>query len=161
MNTETGKPAGKSQNVSISLVENQLDATDSEHYLIPYDSNHRFGLNPILRLPIIFFVLSAYTVPMGLYRGGKIAGLRYLAENTHRLPRTQQGWYFYHKTKNYVVMKEAIIESCRYSLNTFKFALCFFGIEAGLDAARGTIDFLNTTASSCLVGLLYSFSSML
>ncbi|KAF7352990.1 Non-specific serine/threonine protein kinase [Mycena venus] len=51
-----------------------------------------------------------YTVPLGavllgtgigLNRGGRLASLRFLAENAHRTPTTQKGWYYYHKTKNY------------------------------------------------------------
>jgi len=38
---------------------------------------------------------------IGLVRGSRAAGLRFLAENAHRPPTTVQGWYFYNKTKNY------------------------------------------------------------
>ncbi|KAJ7283854.1 hypothetical protein C8J57DRAFT_956575, partial [Mycena rebaudengoi] len=54
-----------------------------------------------------------YTVPLGamvlggvigVNRGARLASMRFLAENAHRMPTTQQGWYYYHKTKNYRVM---------------------------------------------------------
>lgn len=45
---------------------------------------------------------------LGMFRGGRREGLRYLAENAHRAPTTLQGWYFYNKTKNYRVMLGAI-----------------------------------------------------
>lgn len=41
---------------------------------------------------------------IGGVRGSRAAGLRFLAENAHRPPRTVQGWYFYNKTKNYRMM---------------------------------------------------------
>lgn len=41
---------------------------------------------------------------IGLVRGSRAAGLRFLAENAHRPPTTVQGWYFYKKTKNYKMM---------------------------------------------------------
>ncbi|KAI0307258.1 hypothetical protein B0F90DRAFT_1622340 [Multifurca ochricompacta] len=41
---------------------------------------------------------------IGLVRGSRAAGLRFLAENAHRPPTTVQGWYFYNKTKNYKMM---------------------------------------------------------
>jgi hypothetical protein len=41
---------------------------------------------------------------IGLVRGSRAAGLRFLAENAHRPPSTVQGWYFYNKTKNYKMM---------------------------------------------------------
>ncbi|KAJ6599301.1 hypothetical protein DFH09DRAFT_902159 [Mycena vulgaris] len=54
-----------------------------------------------------------YTVPLGavllgamigVNRGARLASLRFLAENAHRTPTTQKGWYYYHKTKNYRVI---------------------------------------------------------
>ncbi|KAJ6629222.1 hypothetical protein B0H10DRAFT_1776877 [Mycena sp. CBHHK59/15] len=54
-----------------------------------------------------------YTVPfgaallggvIGVNRGARLASLRFLAENAHRPPTTQRGWYYYHKTKNYRVI---------------------------------------------------------
>ena len=57
---------------------------------------------------------------MGMMRGGRQAGLRFLAENVHRAPRTVGGWYFYNKTKNYKVMLGALkgggVESMRLGL---------------------------------------------
>jgi hypothetical protein len=41
---------------------------------------------------------------IGLVRGSRAAGLRFLAENAHRPPTTVRGWYFYKKTKNYKMM---------------------------------------------------------
>ncbi|KAJ7507526.1 hypothetical protein B0H11DRAFT_1684880, partial [Mycena galericulata] len=58
-----------------------------------------------------------YTVPLGavllgaaigVKRGARLAGLRFLAENAHRAPTTQKGWYYYHKTKNYRVVLGAL-----------------------------------------------------
>ncbi|KAK9472707.1 uncharacterized protein V1510DRAFT_403028 [Dipodascopsis tothii] len=133
----------------------------ADSVLFPYDPTYRFGLTPLLRLPMIMFAVSTYTVPMGLYKGGRVAGLRYLAENTHRLPQTQQGWYFYHKTKNYVVMRDAIIESARYTARVGAFTGLLFGTEAALDAARGRIDFANTTVAAAVVGLIHSWAGKL
>jgi len=57
---------------------------------------------------------------IGMMRGGRQAGLQFLAENAHRTPTTVGGWYFYNKTKNYKVMLGALrgggLESMRLGL---------------------------------------------
>lgn len=61
-----------------------------------------------LEIPPRFFSVTGTAVvvgsAIGLVRGGRLAGMRFLAENVHRPPTTVQGWYFYNKTKNYKVM---------------------------------------------------------
>ncbi|KAK9479818.1 hypothetical protein V1514DRAFT_273952, partial [Lipomyces japonicus] len=120
------------------------------------DSSCRLSVPAEIRLPAVFLATTVYAVPTGLYQGGRIAGLRFLAENSHRLPSTVQGWYFYHKRKNYMVMKHAMTESVAYSTRTVSFMMGLFGIEALLDHARDQIDFLNTTAGASVVGLAYA-----
>ena len=41
---------------------------------------------------------------LGLMRGVRAEGMRFLAENAHRPPTTMRGWYLYKKTKNYRMM---------------------------------------------------------
>ena len=55
--------------------------------------------------PLVLPVVCASAgMALGVYRGGRLASLRFLAENAHRAPRTVKGWYFYNKTKNYRMM---------------------------------------------------------
>ncbi|EKM80494.1 hypothetical protein AGABI1DRAFT_113661 [Agaricus bisporus var. burnettii JB137-S8] len=57
--------------------------------------------------PRVFYVTGtavAVGTVIGGVRGGRLAGMQFLAENVHRPPTTVQGWYFYRKTKNYKVM---------------------------------------------------------
>jgi len=51
-----------------------------------------------LVLPV---VCASVGMALGFYRGGRMASLRFLAENAHRAPKTVKGWYLYNKTKNY------------------------------------------------------------
>lgn len=44
---------------------------------------------------------------VGAYSGGRLRRLQFLAENSHRLPRTKAGWYFYLRERNYQVLKRA------------------------------------------------------
>lgn len=50
---------------------------------------------------------------IGLFRGSRLASLRFLAENAHRPPKTLQGWYYYKKTKNYRMMLGGLQEAGR------------------------------------------------
>ncbi|KAI0320694.1 hypothetical protein OF83DRAFT_1052629 [Amylostereum chailletii] len=56
-------------------------------------------------VPPRFYVVPGSAMLLGTaiggVRGSREAGMRFLAENAHRPPKTVQGWYFYWKTKNY------------------------------------------------------------
>lgn len=64
----------------------------------PAKSEHR--VSPLV-LPV---VCASAGMALGVFRGGRMASLRFLAENAHRAPKTVKGWYFYNKTKNYRMM---------------------------------------------------------
>ncbi|KAF7301471.1 Non-specific serine/threonine protein kinase [Mycena indigotica] len=83
-----------------------------------------------------------YTVPLGavavgaiigLNRGAKLASLRFLAENAHRTPTTQKGWYYYHKTKNYRVILGALRGAGRDGGYLGLVSLGWVTIEEGLE----------------------------
>ncbi len=61
-----------------------------------------------IEIPPRFYLLPGGAMcvgtAIGLVRGSRETGLRFLAENAHRPPTTVQGWYFYNKTKNYKMM---------------------------------------------------------
>ncbi|KAJ6516128.1 hypothetical protein C8R45DRAFT_959036 [Mycena sanguinolenta] len=82
-----------------------------------------------------------YTVPLGavllgtvigVNRGGRLASLRFLAENAHRTPKTQKGWYLYHKTKNYRVVLGALRGAARDGGYLGAATLGWVGLEEGL-----------------------------
>lgn len=123
-----------------------------------FSQTQRFGMSPIPRVSLTVLAGLSYGFLSGFHGTFKAAGLQYLAQNAHRLPTTKGGWYFYHKRKNYVVLKAALGSGFK---GAFKFgggAGLYFGSEAALDYLRGDdhIDFLSTTASATTLGLLYS-----
>ncbi|KAJ7638600.1 hypothetical protein FB45DRAFT_740467 [Roridomyces roridus] len=84
-----------------------------------------------------------YTVPLGavllgavigVNRGARLASLRFLAENAHRTPHTQKGWYYYHKTKNYRVILGALRGATRDGLYLGTVTAGWVGLEEGLRA---------------------------
>lgn len=56
-----------------------------------------------LPLRLSFAALSSFTAGavLGAAHGSQRAAFRYRAENAHRMPTTQTGWFLYQKSKNY------------------------------------------------------------
>jgi hypothetical protein len=75
---------------------------------------------------------------MGSYHAGHMAALRFRAENAHRLPTTNPGWYLYHKSKNYYKWKAGITEGFKKGGFVSLWAAAFFTVEESLDVFRGT-----------------------
>lgn len=126
---------------------------------LAFSHTQRLGIAPGPRLVLTGVTAGGYGFLSGFYSGFKMGGLRYLAQNAHRLPRTKGGWYFYHKRKNYVVLKEAIITGTRTGSKYAAAAVAYFGTEAYLDHVRGRIDLLSTTVAAVGLGAGYSFYS--
>ncbi|KAI9303521.1 hypothetical protein BJ944DRAFT_165295 [Cunninghamella echinulata] len=120
------------------------------------DPLSRAGLPPKPRLIVLSGVGSFWGFGIGAFLGGKQSGLQYLAENAHRLPTTVQGWYFYHKTKNYRVMLGGVQRGMKYAVKTGGLCLLYGGIEAGLDEIRGEADIVNSVTAGVTTGALFS-----
>ncbi|ODV98457.1 hypothetical protein PACTADRAFT_36558 [Pachysolen tannophilus NRRL Y-2460] len=120
------------------------------------NEGHRFNLNPVYRVPLVMMTTGTIGGFSGLFQGYSKASLQYLAENAHRLPKSKNGWYFYHKRKNYFCLvnsfKTAITNAIKLSVLTGS----IFVIEAGLDKFRNCIDFGNTMMATVLSGYIYS-----
>ncbi|KAL7666627.1 Uncharacterized protein ABC855_g285 [[Candida] zeylanoides] len=114
--------------------------------------DQRFHLFPRDRLKVVATLGAAVGGFQGFYEGTRLAALRYLTENSHRLPTRVGGWYFYHKKKNYVMiisgLRQSVLQACR----TSAAVAAFFGAEMAVDRVRGTVDFANTTAAAVASG---------
>ncbi|KAI9311538.1 hypothetical protein BX666DRAFT_938931 [Dichotomocladium elegans] len=108
------------------------------------------------RLALMTGVSGFWGFSIGSFLGGRQAGLQYLAENAHRLPTTVQGWYFYHKTKNYRMMLGGIKRGMVYAGRTGGLCLMYGTAEALLDKVRGEEDVANSIAAGILSGALFS-----
>jgi hypothetical protein len=75
---------------------------------------------------------------LGSTSAGRLASLRFRAENAHRLPISQPGWYLYHKSKNYYKWRSGISEGVRKGGMLATWSLVFFVVEESLDVFRGT-----------------------
>ncbi|CAE7032276.1 hypothetical protein PTTW11_04964 [Pyrenophora teres f. teres] len=80
--------------------------------------------------------LSGFT--LGSLSAGHMASLRFRAENAHRLPVSNPGWYLYHKSKNYYKWRYGIVEGLRKGTYIAAWSSVFFIVEESLDVFRGT-----------------------
>ncbi len=102
----------------------------------PYE---RLGMPPALRFPL--FMTAGFITGFGLgaTTGGRVHADRFRAENAHRFPTTQAGWYLYHRTKGYVSTVGAVKQGVGFGLQLGIWVGVFCGIEEGVDRLRGRV----------------------
>jgi hypothetical protein len=111
----------------------------------------RLSLPTPLRLVLATSSSFAVGLGLGLSHGAQMAGLRFRAENAHRLPKTETGWYLYHKSKNYHMALAGVKEGLKMGLKLSVWTGAFFALEGLWDEIRRRKDFLNTTLASLTV----------
>lgn len=132
---------------------------DQRPNLVTHLPGGRASLSVPSRLALMTGVSSFWGFCLGSYLGGRQSGLQYLAENAHRLPTTVQGWYFYHKTKNYRMMLGGIKRGMLYGGRTGALCLMYGSVESALDRIRGEDDILNSVAAGITSGVVFSAMS--
>lgn len=101
-------------------------------------SPDRLGMAFDKRLLLASFTSFMCGFTLGSTSAGHMASLRFRAENAHRLPISQPGWYLYHKSKNYYKARAGIVEGMRKGFYLASWASIFFIIEESMDIFRGT-----------------------
>ncbi|EJD01410.1 uncharacterized protein FOMMEDRAFT_48857, partial [Fomitiporia mediterranea MF3/22] len=81
------------------------------------------------RYMVLTSVCGLTGLSLGLLRGGRQEGMRFLAENAHRAPTTMRGWYLYKKTKNYRMMWGGLREGGREAVKLGVVGLAFAAAE--------------------------------
>ncbi|RMZ68442.1 tim17 Tim22 Tim23 Pmp24 family domain-containing [Pyrenophora seminiperda CCB06] len=102
--------------------------TTSPRLSMPFDRR--------LLLTTTLSFISGFT--LGSLSAGHMASLRFRAENAHRLPISNPGWYLYHKSKNYYKWRYGIVEGLRKGTYIAAWSSVFFIVEESLDIFRGT-----------------------
>lgn len=123
-----------------------------------YSHTQRLGMPPVPRIALTVLAGGTYGAMSGFYGGFKRGSLEFLALNAHRLPRTKGGWYFYHKRKNYVMLKSGLASGIKGALKYGGVTGTYFAVEAAVDWLRGDggMDFGSTTLAATTVGTLYA-----
>ena len=77
----------------MASVQEEAPAQEPAAIVVAPVNSHRLSLPFVLRLPILVAVGGTAGGLLGLIHGANETGLRFRAENAHRLPTTQTGWY--------------------------------------------------------------------
>lgn len=119
--------------------------------------NARLGLPSPARITLFTLGGSIIGGLGGMLGGWTDASLKYLAANSHRLPSSYNGWFFYHKRKTYFCTKNAMGTAFRSGFKIGGFVGVIFSIEAVMDRIRGQTDFVNTMSAILLPGFAYAW----
>lgn len=120
----------------------------------------RLSIPPFLRIPAAALTSFSIGMSLGLVHGSKTAGLRFRAENAHRLPTSTTGWYLYHKSKNYHLALGGVKEGIKVGARLGFLSTAMFCTENLFDVYRGTKDLFSTVMASLAVAGGFSFWSM-
>ncbi|PYI01038.1 hypothetical protein BO78DRAFT_328616 [Aspergillus sclerotiicarbonarius CBS 121057] len=121
------------------------------------DAPPRLGMGIKKRLNYV--TLSAFSAGLGIgySHGSKMLAYRFRAENAHRFPESSQGWFQYHKTKNYISLIGGVKEGFRMGAKLGTGALLFCLFEETVDYARhDQRDFLSTVTAGLSFSGIYS-----
>lgn len=121
------------------------------------DAPPRLGMEPGKRLPLTSLAAFAVGVAIGSSHGSKMTAYRFRAENAHRFPTTSNGWFQYHKSKNYAAVVGGVKEGFKMGFRLGGGALAFCLFEETVDYARNDRrDFLSTVTAGLSFSGIYS-----
>lgn len=121
--------------------------------------NERLFLSTQSRVRFATIFAAMIGGALGFSHGASTTGLRFQAENAHRLPTSEKGWYFYHKTKNYAVLQGGIKEGGRMALKLGFWSGLFFMTEAAIDRRRRSRDAASSVCAGMAVAGAFSLWS--
>ncbi|KAI9728386.1 MAG: hypothetical protein M1828_003786 [Chrysothrix sp. TS-e1954] len=114
------------------IADRSVSTTDSS----PDRYNHRLGLPPRRRLALATGAAFTGGAFLGTIQGVRVAGLRFRAENSHRLPRSEAGWLLYHKAKRKYVFKASMKEARSLGFRVAPCVALFYFFEEAMDERR-------------------------
>jgi hypothetical protein len=79
--------------------------------LLTRNNEERLSFEPTGRILLGVVNAGVLGLLLGFNRSFGAAALRFRAENAHRLPKSQKGWYYYHRSKNYTALKTAVLQA--------------------------------------------------
>lgn len=135
-----GEPSSTSegqrfQNVSESITSDHPEAVEQQ---APTNirSPDRFRVPFEARLGAAFATSFGVGAFLGAAQGARTSALRFRAENSHRFPTSQRGWYLYHRAKNAYVGSASLREATRMGMRIAPWVTLFVAIEEAVDEAR-------------------------
>lgn len=140
----------------------------------PWESRsfERLSLPFAVRAPLMMGTSFLSGFVLGTTKGATTGGDLFRAENAHRLPTEKNGWYQYHKTKNYRAMMSGLKEGGRYGAVCTAWWSLFMVTEEVIDRSRarlfegrddgrvsGQRDAANTVIAAMTVSNAYSWTN--
>ncbi|KAK5051468.1 hypothetical protein LTR84_003120 [Exophiala bonariae] len=102
-------------------------------------SLERLSLPFTARAPVMMGTSFLSGFILGTTKGATTGGDLFRAENAHRLPTEKNGWYQYHKTKNYRAMMSGLKEGGRYGAVCTAWWSLFMVTEEVIDRSRARL----------------------
>jgi len=143
-------------NAEIDLIIQKALATEPPETQRP---PNRLSLAPSRRIAMAATSAALIGGALGMSHGANTTGLKFRAENAHRLPTSQQGWFLYHKSKNYAVMLGGVKEAARMSTRLAIWSILFLGVEEIVDRSRHSRDALSTLCAGLTTAGAFSLYS--
>lgn len=139
---------------------------------LPLPSLERLSLPFAIRAPLMMGTSFISGFALGTTKGATTGGDLFRAENAHRLPTEKNGWYQYHKTKNYRAMMSGLKEGGRYGAVCTAWWSLFMVTEEVIDRSRarlfeggddgrvsGQRDVASTVIAAMTVSNVYSWTN--
>ncbi|KAJ9645619.1 hypothetical protein H2204_001200 [Knufia peltigerae] len=98
--------------------------------------NERLGIPLLFRAPTVVLTSFGFGFILGSTHGANKGAYRYRAENAHRLPTTQTGWFLYQKSKNYHAIVGGVKEGAKLGFVCMGWATLFMATEEMVDLSR-------------------------
>jgi hypothetical protein len=104
--------------------------------LIHRELSERLSITVLNRVELAAAAGAISGLLIGTIKGSQDAGFRFRAENAHRLPTSQRGWFLYHKSKNYNMMLGGVVEGLKQGRKFGFWTVLYFLLEEGIDRGR-------------------------
>ena len=101
--------------------------------------NERLGMPLAIRAPFLGSASFITGFGLGATKGGRRRADRFRAENSHRFPTTQAGWYLYHRSKSYNTVVGAVSEGVKFGGQLALFSGVFMAVEEIMDRSRARL----------------------
>ncbi|KAJ2791129.1 hypothetical protein H4R21_006373, partial [Coemansia helicoidea] len=121
----------------------------------------RGGMGVSQRLVLMGAVSGGAGALIGGYLGAQQSSRQYLAERAHRLPTTVEGWFFYHKWKNYRVILGGVRRAAHYAPRLAGCVVAFTAAEAALDRALGHVQMASSVVASAATAVAVALAARL
>ncbi|KAI1609648.1 hypothetical protein EDD37DRAFT_642983 [Exophiala viscosa] len=127
------------QALPLQPIEELSTTQDAQPLTITGWPDSRLSIQFPIRAALVMGTAFVSGFGLGSSQGGTKAAFRYRAENAHRLPQTQTGWYLYQKSKNYHAMLGGVREGCRFGAICTGWATLFMVTEEMVDLSRSRL----------------------